>query len=67
MTEKDPAAELEREADRLEHHLEELDDQIADAQKGADRRREELDPELTDASEEPRGDDGQGEGSGADD
>lgn len=41
----DPATDLEREADRLEHHLEQLDDHIHDAQKAAAARREEAMPE----------------------
>jgi peptidoglycan hydrolase CwlO-like protein len=40
----DPGAALEREADELEHHLDELDNQITDAQKAAEARREDLDP-----------------------
>jgi uncharacterized protein involved in exopolysaccharide biosynthesis len=46
MTESDPAAGLERSADELEHRLDELDEHISDAEKAADQRREDLDPET---------------------
>src|SRR3954451_22187917 len=36
-----PAARLERSADELEHHLDQLGDHISDAQKAAAARREE--------------------------
>jgi hypothetical protein len=61
MTEQDPAASLEREADELEHHLAELDDHISDAQKAADVRREDLDPAVAGDWEDTRGTAGQGE------
>jgi hypothetical protein len=58
----DPAASMEREADALEHHLEQLDDHIADAHKAADARREEALPEAAAGDwEETRGAPGQGE------
>jgi hypothetical protein len=44
----DPGATLEREADKLEHHLDELGDHISDAQKAAETRREDLDPSTKD-------------------
>jgi hypothetical protein len=57
----DPAASLEKEADRLEHHLEELDEHIHDAQKAAAARREEATPDAAGDWEETRGAPGQGE------
>jgi hypothetical protein len=61
MIEPDPAADLEREADRLEHHLETLDDHIDDAKKAASARREEATPDAAGDWEETRGAPGQGE------
>jgi hypothetical protein len=61
MTESDPATGLERDADELEHRLNELDDHISDAQKAADARREDLDPEVAGNWDETRGTAGQGE------
>ena len=58
----DPAAALEREADRLEHHLEQLGDHITDAQKSAAARREEAMPEAAAGDwEDTKGTPGQGE------
>jgi hypothetical protein len=59
----DPDQQLERTADELEEHLAQLDDHISDAQKAADARRADLDPEETVAGdwEDTRGDPGQGE------
>ena len=61
MTESDPAANLERDADELEHRLDQLDDHIADAEKAAEKRREDLDPEVAGDWEDTRGTAGQGE------
>jgi hypothetical protein len=61
MMSEDPAASLEREADRLEHHLEELDEHIHDAHKAAAARREEATPDAAGDWEEKRGAPGQGE------
>jgi hypothetical protein len=61
MTESDPAAGLERNADELEHRLEKLGDHISDAEKAADQRREDLDPEVAGDWEDTRGTAGQGE------
>jgi septal ring factor EnvC (AmiA/AmiB activator) len=61
MSESDPAEELEHEADELEHHLNQLDDQIADAEKAADRRREDVDPDVAGDWKDTRGTAGQGE------
>jgi hypothetical protein len=61
MTESDPAASLERNADELEHRLHKLDDHISDAEKAADQRREDLDPEVAGDWEDTRGTAGQGE------
>jgi hypothetical protein len=58
----DPAAALEREADQLEHHLEQLGDHITDAQKTAAARREEAMPEQAAGDwEDTKGTPGQGE------
>jgi hypothetical protein len=58
----DPAAALEREADRLEHHLEQLGDHITDAQKSAATIREQATPEkATGDWEDTKGTPGQGE------
>ena len=61
MTESDPAAGLERDADELEHRLDKLDDHISDAEKAAEARREDLDPEVAGDWEDTRGTAGQGE------
>ena len=61
MTESDPAAGLERDADELEHRLNKLDDHISEAEKAADQRREDLDPEVAGDWEDTRGTAGQGE------
>jgi hypothetical protein len=61
MTESDPAAGLERDADELEHRLDRLDDHISEAEKAADQRREDLDPEVAGEWEDTRGTPGQGE------
>jgi hypothetical protein len=61
MDERDPATSLEREADGLEHRLDELDSHISDAEKAAARRREDLDPEVAGDWEDTRGTAGQGE------
>jgi hypothetical protein len=61
MTESDPAAGLERSADELEHRLDELDEHISDAEKAADQRREDLDPQVAGDWEDTRGTAGQGE------
>jgi hypothetical protein len=61
MTERDPAASLERDADELEHRLDQLDDHISEAEKAADQRREDLDPEVAGDWEDTRGTAGQGE------
>jgi hypothetical protein len=59
----DPATALEREADRLEHHLEQLGDHITDAQKSAAARREEAMPaeKAVGDWEDTKGTPGQGE------
>jgi hypothetical protein len=57
----DPATDLEREADRLEHHLEQLDDHIQDAHKAAAARREEATPDAAGDWDDTRGTPGQGE------
>ncbi|HET6509752.1 MAG TPA: hypothetical protein VFG42_23365 [Baekduia sp.] len=57
----DPAASLEREADRLEHHLDQLDDHIHHAQKAAEARRMEATPDAAGDWKETRGAPGQGE------
>jgi SMC interacting uncharacterized protein involved in chromosome segregation len=46
MTESDPAAGLEHDADELEHRLDKLDDHLSEAEKAAEERREDLDPEI---------------------
>jgi hypothetical protein len=61
MTERDPATSLEREADELEHRLEKLDDHISDAEKAAEKRREDLDPDVAGDWEDTRGTAGQGD------
>jgi hypothetical protein len=61
MTESDPAAGLEHSADELEHRLDELGDHISDAEKAAEKRREDLDPEVAGDWEDTRGTAGQGE------
>lgn len=67
MTESRPgddvAARMERDADELEHHLDELGGHISDAKKAADARREEANPAEAVAGdyEETRGTPGQGE------
>jgi len=61
MSESDPAAAMERDADELEHRLDRLDDHISDAQKAAEARREDLDPEVAGEWENTRGTAGQGE------
>ncbi len=61
MIERDPATSLEREADELEHRLGKLDDHIADAEKAAEVRREDLDPDVAGDWEDTRGTAGQGE------
>jgi hypothetical protein len=67
MTESRPgeevAARVERDADELEHRIDQLDDHIADAEKAAAARREEAMPAETIAGdwEETRGAPGQGE------
>jgi hypothetical protein len=61
MSESDPAAAMERDADELEHRLDRLDDHISDAQKAAEARREDLDPEVAGEWEDTRGTAGQGE------
>jgi len=61
MEEQDPAVSLEREADDLAHKLDKLDDHISDAEKAADRRREDLDPAVAGDWEDTRGTAGQGE------
>jgi hypothetical protein len=53
MTERDPAASLERDADELEHRLDKLDGHIAEAEKAAEKRREDLDPEVDDDKPSP--------------
>ena len=57
----DPETDLEREADRLEHHLEQLDDHIQDAHKAAAARREEATPDAAGDWDDTRGTPGQGE------
>jgi hypothetical protein len=58
----DPAAALEREADRLEHHLEQLGDHITDAQKSAATTREQATPEKAAGDwKDTKGTPGQGE------
>ena len=58
----DPAASLEREADQLEHHLEQLGYHISDAEKSAATIREQASPEKAAGDwEDTRGDPGQGE------
>jgi hypothetical protein len=61
MTESDPAAGLERDADELEHRLDKLDDHISEAEKAAEQRREDLDPEVAGEWKDTRGTAGQGE------
>jgi hypothetical protein len=53
MTERDPATNLEHDADELEHHLDELDDHISEARKAADARREDLDPPVAGDDDAP--------------
>jgi hypothetical protein len=52
MSESDPAAGLEHDADELEHRLDELGDHISDAEKAAEKRREDLDPEVADGGDD---------------
>jgi septal ring factor EnvC (AmiA/AmiB activator) len=67
MTERRPgddvAEHMEREADKLEHHIHRLEDHTSDAEKAAAARREEAMPGETVAGdwEETRGAPGQGE------
>jgi hypothetical protein len=61
MTESDPAAGLEHDAEELERRLDKLDDHISEAEKAAAVRREDLDPDVVGDWEETRGTAGQGE------
>jgi hypothetical protein len=65
MTESRPgddiAKDLEREADKLEQHLDQLGDHISDAKKTAAARREEAIPDAIGDYEETRGAPGQGQ------
>ena len=67
MTESDPAASLEHDADELEHRLDQLDDHISDAEKAADQRREDLDPEVDGDEDRPSGSPTPGDADGGDD
>ena len=58
----DVAATMDKNADEMEHHLHELEDHIADAQKAAEVRREDLDPEIVEGDwDDTKGTAGQGD------